>query len=194
MDDGATTNDMFNFPNTGEFSAAQNCRYQVQLRQYVFPPSQIQESGAQYGTTPGADYKWIPQVTYRPSQYDEPFLNTTQTEPMFIPVMAPDHTVNAIVYLPGCRNDISCMNVHTDYMSRSKGNGARATFGCPPGSLGIIGGSPTSQALADFFPSFQVNFDKGLERGENTGQTYGFPETLERYAMNLGGGVKLGLM
>lgn len=193
MDDGATTNDMFNFPNTGEFSAAQNCRYQVQLRQYVFPPSQIQESGAQYGTTPGADYKWIPQVTYRPSQYDEPFLNTTQTEPMFIPVMAPDHTVNAIVYLPGCRNDISCMNVHTDYMSRSKGNGARATFGCPPGSLGIIGGSPTSQALADFFPSFQVNFDKGLERGENTGQTYGFPETLERYAMNLGGGVKLGL-
>lgn len=188
-----TANDMFNFPTTGEFTAAQNARYITQLREYIFPPSQVDSTGTQYPSTPGANYKWLPQVTYRPSQYQEEFLNTTETEPMFIPVMTADHKVDRIVYLPGCRNDISSMNVHTDYMCRSKGDGVNGTYGCPPGALGIIGGDPTTQAQAAFLPSNIINWDLGLDPGQTNGQTYGYPELLERYTMNLGGGVKLGL-
>jgi hypothetical protein len=158
---------------------ALNVTYEIELKEYKYPP----ETGDP--TTPGSNYMSIPQIRYKASQYEERFLNTNTKNPMFLAVMTAAHTVDRVVYIGNCQDDLSCQNTDIDFNIRTKITEGFA--GCPPGNIDITGGGTPTPAFARFKIS-----DQGGAGPPVTQPIYSKPQPLKRYFKNTSG-VKLGL-
>lgn len=119
-----------------------NFEYDIVMQAYTLlgPPT----------PTKGANYRSIPEITYSPSAYLEPFLNTEEGEPELRAVMNSNNEVEKVIYLPRCRDDITASNIFTEFdISRGDSGGLLNVFQAP-GMLGVIGGNPDTQAQCRF--------------------------------------------
>jgi hypothetical protein len=116
--------------------------YEIEIKQFGRP-------GDADPATPGANYRSIPEITYSPSAYLEPHLNTGEGEPEYRAIMNSSNQLEKVVYLPRCRDDITASNALTEF-EISIDTDADISFDCPPGVLGVIGGNPDTQAFARY--------------------------------------------
>lgn len=160
-----------------------NLSYIIEMKKYIADT----QTPAQ-ALTKGADYTYLPEISYTPSAYVENNLNEEgYWNPKFRAVMNNLNEVEKVVYIPGAYNDISSGNISTEAAVRNT-NKTQNESGVPPGYLGVIGGNPTTRAFCRFTAT-----ESRLTVPEKTGTTdfYGKAQPLIRM-FNQSGGLKLG--
>ena len=141
-------------------------------------------------TAAGTNYRGMPEVVYTPTLYHEENLNTDNTdylEPLFLPVMTTNHTLEKVIYLGGCRDNLSASNYLAEAQLSIDGQSNSAVkLGIQPGYLNLIGGDPDSTATVDF--GFTV-----VKNTHNDNQNRFVQPPLMRRAFQQKNGLKLGL-